>query len=74
MLKVIFWIIVISIILRIIFYFVLPILRVAFTATNQMRRMQEQMKEMERNMNQPPPPSARKVNREGDYVDYEELK
>ncbi len=74
MLKVIFWIIVISIILRIIFYFVLPILRVAFTATNQMRRMQEQMKEMERNMNQPPPQSARKVNREGDYVEYEELK
>ena len=73
MLKVIFWIIVISIILRIRFYFVLPILRVAFTATNQMRRMQVQMKEMERNMNQPPP-TARKVNREGDYVDYEELK
>lgn len=73
MLKVIFWIIVISIILRIIFYFVLPILRVAFTATNQMRRMQKQMKEMERNMNQPPP-SARKVKRDGDYVDYEELK
>lgn len=74
MLKLIFWIIVISIILRIIFYFVLPILRVVFTATSQMRRMQEQMKEMERNMNQPPPSSARKVSREGDYVDYEELK
>jgi hypothetical protein len=38
-----------------------------------MRRMQEQIKEMERNMNQPPP-SARKVKRDGDYVDYEELK
>ena len=74
MLKLIFWIIVISIILRIIFYFVLPILRVAFTATNQMRRMQEQMKEMERNMNQPPPSAARKVNRDGDYIEYEELK
>jgi hypothetical protein len=35
--------------------------------------MQEKMREMEQKMNEPPP-ATRKVKKDGDYIDYEELK
>jgi hypothetical protein len=61
------------VVLRIVFNFILPVFRITSATSNQMRRMQEQMKEMERKMNEPPP-APKKVKKEGDYIEYEELK
>jgi uncharacterized membrane protein (DUF106 family) len=73
MIRIIFWTVVIGIIFRIVFYYLLPIFRITSATTTQMRRMQEQMREMERKMNEPPP-AAKKVKKEGDFIEYEELK
>jgi len=68
--------IVIFLIYRILNRYILPIFRITTTANSNIRKMQEQMqaqmKEMERNMNQ----SAQKktVEKEGDYIDYEEVR
>ena len=53
---------------------VFPILHITSTATNRMREMQEQMKEMERKMEENNTRQKKRMNREGDYIDYEELK
>ena len=56
--------------------FVLPLLNVTAAANNHVRKMQEQMnaqmQEMDRQRNQQP--QKRKVEKEGDYIDYEEIK
>ena len=52
-----------------------PILHITSTATNRMREMQEQMKEMERRMEETKTRQQKKrVSRDDDYIDYEELK
>ena len=61
------------IVLRVVFNLILPLFRVTSAANSQMRRMQEQMKEMERKMNEPPPP-PKNVKKDGDYIEYEELR
>jgi hypothetical protein len=45
-------------------------------ANDHMRRMQEQMKDMNNQMNQPPvrPAQNKHAEKEGDYIDYEEVK
>jgi len=58
--------------------FILPLFNITATTNSQMRQMQEQMKaqmeEMNRRMNTPPPQQQKKkVEREGDYIDYEEV-
>ncbi len=73
MIRIILWIIAAIFIFRVVFNFILPLLRVTSSASDQMRRMQQQMKEMERKMNEPPP-APKKVKKEGDYIDYEELR
>lgn len=73
MLRLIFWMIIIGIVFRVVFYYLLPIFRITSATSSQLRRMQEQMKEMERKMNEPPP-AAKKVKKDGDYIDYEELR
>ena len=73
MLRLIFWMIIIGIVFRVVFYYLLPIFRITSATSSQMRRMHEQMKEMERKMNEPPP-AAKKVKKDGDYIDYEELR
>ncbi len=65
--------IIIGIIFRVVFYYILPIFRITSATSSQLRRMQEQMKDMERKMNEPPP-SPKKVKKDGDYIEYEELK
>jgi hypothetical protein len=65
--------IIIGIVFRVVFYYLLPIFRITSATSSQLRRMQEQMKEMERKMNEPPP-AAKKVKKDGDYIDYEELR
>jgi hypothetical protein len=56
--------------------FVLPIINVTAAANSHMRKMQEEMnarmKEMDNHKNQPGP--KKKVEKEGDYIDYEEVK
>lgn len=62
-----------GLLLRIFIRFILPIFRISSVAGGQMRRMQEQMKEMERKMNEQNKQSAR-TRKEGDYIDYEEVR
>jgi len=56
--------------------YILPIFRITTAASSNIRKMQEhmqaQMKEMDRNMNQPT--QKKTVEKEGDYIDYEEVR
>ena len=58
--------------------FILPILNVTSAANSHVRKMQEQMnaqmQEMDRQRNQQAQTQKRKVEKEGDYIDYEEIK
>lgn len=54
--------------------FVMPIFRVTTVANDHIRRMQEQMKEMNNHMDQQRPTQNKNVEKEGDYIDYEEIK
>ena len=57
--------------------FLLPIFRISSAASSHMRTMQEQMarmQEMEGKMKQDNNAPKRKVEKEGDYIDYEEVK
>jgi hypothetical protein len=75
MLRILFWLFVCGVIFRAVFSYLLPILRITTVTNNHMRRMQEQMKDMERKMNEKPKQQVpKKAQREGDYIDYEELK
>ena len=66
---------VIFLITRILNRYILPIFRFTTVANDNMRKMQEQMKaqmqEMERNRNQPT--QKKTVEKEGDYIEYEEV-
>ena len=56
--------------------YILPIFRITTAAKSNIRKMQEQMQaqmnEMERNMNQPA--QKKTTEKEGDYIDYEEVR
>jgi len=56
--------------------YILPIFRITTAANSNIRKMQEhmqaQMKDMERNMNQSN--QKKTVEKEGDYIDYEEVR
>ena len=73
MIRIILWGLLISVIFRIVFYYILPVFRITSAASSHMRRMQEQMKEMEQKMNEQPK-QAKQANIDGDYIDYEEVK
>jgi len=64
---------VVGFLFRVLFRYVFPIFHITSTATSRLRQMQDQMKEMEQkiNTNNTPKPSGKK---EGDYIDYEEVK
>ena len=61
---------------------VLPIFRITSAASSHMRNMQEQMqaqmreqeRQMNQNQNQAKTRQKPKVEKEGDYIDYEEVK
>lgn len=75
MLKLFFWTIIIGIVFRVVLNFLLPLVRVTSAATVQMRRMQERMKEMERQMHeQSESKKQKKVSKDDDYIEYEELR
>lgn len=64
---------VIWILARLLFRYILPIFRITAVANSRIRQMQDQMREMDQKMNNhnAPRTSGRK---EGDYIDYEEIK
>ncbi len=73
MIRIILWGVLITVIFRIVFYYILPVFRITSAASSHMRKMQEQMKDMEQKMNEQPT-RTHQVNKEGDYIDYEEVK
>ena len=64
------WFIAITIIIRMISRAFRPSINAA--ANERLRQMQEQLRDMDRKMNEKPQPQ--KAKKEGDYIDYEELK
>jgi len=53
--------------------YILPIFRITSAASNNVRKMQEQMQDMQNRMNQQQSTQKKKVEKEGDYIDYEEV-
>jgi hypothetical protein len=72
MLKEIIILVLVGYIISKILRFILPIFRISSVASDHMRKMQEQMKDMEAKANQPV--QKKNVRKEGDYIDYEEVK
>jgi membrane protein insertase Oxa1/YidC/SpoIIIJ len=70
--RIITWIIVIGFVYRILSRFIFPVVRITSTTNDRLRQMQEQMNEMNKKMAEKP--QKNKVQKEGDYIDYEELK
>ena len=73
MLRIITFIIVIAVIYRLLNKYILPIFRITSAANSQMRQMQDQLTEMNKKMNSTPPPSKSR-KKDGDYIEYEEVK
>lgn len=63
--------IILTLIARFIFRFVLPVFQITRMTQDKLRQMQE---EMERNQRQQSRPNAQTQVKEGDYIDYEEIK
>ena len=63
----------ISILLRVVVRYILPVFRLTSMASDQMRKMQDQMNEMNRRQ-QDQPQNRTKGKKEGDYIDYEEVR
>ena len=53
--------------------YVFPLFRITASTNDHLRKMQDQLKEMDSKLNQQNK-AARKAKKEGDYIDYEELK
>lgn len=74
-LRFILWSIVITVILRFISRFLLPILGMTNMAQQKLNEMQRQMEEMQRKQQQAQAATAKKPQQvDGDYIDYEEVK
>jgi hypothetical protein len=70
--RIITWIFVIGIIYRFLSRYVLPIFKITSQHSDRIRQMQDQMRNMNNpNNNMAPKP---KVQKEGDYIDYEEVR
>ena len=69
--RIITWAIVIGFIYRFVVRFLFPVFHITKVTSERMRQMQKQMEEMQQksNANQSPPQA-----KEGDYIDYEEVK
>jgi hypothetical protein len=65
---------VIGIVYRLLSRYILPIFRFTTVANDRLRQMQDQMKEMYRKVNSNNSTPNKRVKKEGDYIDYEELK
>ncbi len=65
------WILVIGVLYRLLNKYIIPVFRVTSATNDQLRKMQEQMKEMNKKMDKQP--SRKKVKKDGDYIEYEEV-
>lgn len=74
-LRVLLWSFIIVMIFRFIARFVFPILNITRLTQDRLRQMQQQMEDMQQKQSNPPPAQqqTQKV-KEGDYIDYEEVK
>lgn len=66
----ILWSILLTILFRFIIRFLIPLFRVTKVAQQKMREMQDQMD----SMNQQQTPNKRSTVKSGDYIEYEEVK
>ncbi len=71
LLRILLWSFILVMVFRFIVKFVFPILQITRTAQKRMRQMQQQMEDMQQQSNQPPTNNSVK---EGDYIEYEEIK
>jgi len=67
------WMFVIGIIYRVFSRYILPIFRFTTVANDRIRQMQDQVKEMDNKINDNTKQN-KKAKKEGDYIDYEEVK
>ena len=70
--RVILWGAIIFFIVRFIVRFVTPLLQISRLTQDRLKKMQNQMNDMQQK-DQKPPVSAKKPNKE-EYIDYEEVK
>lgn len=71
MFKIIFWSIILIMLLRFVMRFLFPVVKASKTINDRLKQMQQQMNEM--NERQQDKKAAPKV-KQGDYIDYEEVK
>ena len=68
---------VIGILFRLFSRYILPVFRITSVANDRIRQMQDQMKEMDRKANENQYENnnrSTRIKKEGDYIDYEEIK
>jgi hypothetical protein len=72
LIRIITWIFVIGIIYRLLSRYIIPIFRITTAHGDRIRQMHDQMNGMDRNANTGA--SKKPVKKEGDYIDYEEVR
>ena len=72
-LRVITWIIAVWVIYSILSRYIFPVFRITSSTNDHLRKMQDQLKEMDKKLNEQGK-AGKRVKKEGDYIDYEELK
>lgn len=78
MLRLLFYILIGWILYKLIFDFIIPVYRGTKQVRRQVRDMQQHMQEQFRQQQQqqqaPPPPPPSSAPKQGDYIDFEEVK
>lgn len=59
---------------RFIVRFLFPLFQITRLTNQKMRHMQREMDEMQRGKNNPPPQQTQQGKKQGEYIDYEEVK
>lgn len=72
--RIITWAIVIGFVYRLMKNFIIPVSRVTSATNERLRQMQDQLKEMDNRMNQQNRPAPSPKKKDGDYIDYEEVR
>ena len=72
MFKILIWTFIIVVLYRFVTRFVLPVFKMTKTASDHMRKMQQQMQDMQQQAQQGPSRAGKHLD--GDYIEYEEIK
>lgn len=70
--RILLWGFILVMVFRFIVRFVFPVVKMTRVAQDRLRQMQQQMDEMQQQ--QATPPKQQQKVKEGDYIDYEEVK